>query len=323
MLPLAKAERHLPHTLDALLGLAGLAFERNDLAAATQLAQEAAEHAASAGQPDHAGVALQRILLGHARDPAGEAAQQLAQLAQRIQHHSAPADAFILPMVMIWQVRLALASGDLAMAEAATHGLRAAEPLLGYAQRLMVQALGARLAYAHGDLAAARQQAEPLWRDACAHQHMVSALELQLLLAMIASAEGHAASAHDWLYQTLAQSQRGGHTRLLLDFGPQATQLLRGALPSAPTPALRSYAQSLIALWDAPCRVALPAAQLSPQELRILALLAAGRTNQQIADALIISLNTVKDHLKHVYHKLDAHTRTQAVAAARRLRLVD
>jgi LuxR family maltose regulon positive regulatory protein len=61
---------------------------------------------------------------------------------------------------------------------------------------------------------------------------------------------------------------------------------------------------------------------LSKRELDVLNLLSDGCSNQDIAARLIIGVNTVKMHIKHLYNKLDAHNRTQAVARARRLGLV-
>jgi LuxR family maltose regulon positive regulatory protein len=58
---------------------------------------------------------------------------------------------------------------------------------------------------------------------------------------------------------------------------------------------------------------------LSEQERRVLQLLATGLSSPEIARTLVISLNTVKTHLKHIFHKLDVHTRAAAVSEARRL----
>ena len=63
-------------------------------------------------------------------------------------------------------------------------------------------------------------------------------------------------------------------------------------------------------------------ADLSERELEILMLMAAGLSNQQIADRLIISLSTVKNHVHNIIDKLEAKGRTQAVAQARELKLI-
>jgi two-component system nitrate/nitrite response regulator NarP len=57
-----------------------------------------------------------------------------------------------------------------------------------------------------------------------------------------------------------------------------------------------------------------PLAGLTDREREILAALAQGMTNQQLADTLKISLNTVKFHLKNLYGKLGVDNRAQAVA---------
>ncbi|MBD3661930.1 MAG: response regulator transcription factor [Arenibacter algicola] len=57
-----------------------------------------------------------------------------------------------------------------------------------------------------------------------------------------------------------------------------------------------------------------PFAGLTAREQELLASLSRGRTNQQIAGDLSISLNTVKFHLKNLYGKLDVKNRAQAVA---------
>ena len=57
---------------------------------------------------------------------------------------------------------------------------------------------------------------------------------------------------------------------------------------------------------------------LSERETEVLRLIAQGRTNQQIADALVISLNTVAHHVANVLAKTGAENRTQAAAWAHR-----
>jgi len=61
---------------------------------------------------------------------------------------------------------------------------------------------------------------------------------------------------------------------------------------------------------------------LTGQEMRVLAELASGRANKEIARALGLSPNTIKTHLAHLFGKLDAGTRTEAVARARDLGLL-
>ena len=61
---------------------------------------------------------------------------------------------------------------------------------------------------------------------------------------------------------------------------------------------------------------------ISQRELEVLQLMADGLSNQQIADALFISLNTVKTHTSNVFSKLDVQRRTQAIQKAKALELI-
>ena len=61
---------------------------------------------------------------------------------------------------------------------------------------------------------------------------------------------------------------------------------------------------------------------LSEREQEVLQLLAAGQSNREIAQQLIVGLNTVKTHVKSIYAKLDVHSRTQALVRAQALRLL-
>ena len=58
---------------------------------------------------------------------------------------------------------------------------------------------------------------------------------------------------------------------------------------------------------------------LSEREVEVLRLLAAGLSNEAIANRLIITVSTVKKHLSTIYGKLDVHSRTAAIARAREL----
>jgi DNA-binding CsgD family transcriptional regulator len=61
---------------------------------------------------------------------------------------------------------------------------------------------------------------------------------------------------------------------------------------------------------------------LSPRECEVLALLATGQSNKEMARSLAISPNTVKTHVARVYAKLEVERRVQAIEKARWLRLI-
>ena len=62
---------------------------------------------------------------------------------------------------------------------------------------------------------------------------------------------------------------------------------------------------------------------LTDREFELLSLLAAGHSNAELAEALYISNNTVKTHIKHLYQKLNAGSRAQALDQARTLGLIN
>ncbi len=59
-----------------------------------------------------------------------------------------------------------------------------------------------------------------------------------------------------------------------------------------------------------------PVTNLSPRELEILGLLVEGVSNQEVAERLFVSLNTVRNHVQHILQKLGAHSRLEATAIA-------
>jgi DNA-binding NarL/FixJ family response regulator len=66
-------------------------------------------------------------------------------------------------------------------------------------------------------------------------------------------------------------------------------------------------------------RMRAPQVSLSRREIEVLDLVAAGRSNNEIAAALVVSETTVKSHLVHIFSKLDVSSRTAAVSVARQL----
>ena len=69
-------------------------------------------------------------------------------------------------------------------------------------------------------------------------------------------------------------------------------------------------------------RKALDYLKISDKEYEVLELLAAGHSNQEIADRLFVSTNTIKTHLASLYRKLEVSRRTRAVSRARELNLI-
>ena len=87
--------------------------------------------------------------------------------------------------------------------------------------------------------------------------------------------------------------------------------------------ALISAIRDVLAGRAAPQRGSAPLLdELSEAELRVLGYLPSNLTAGEIASELVVSTNTVRTHMRHIYAKLDAHSRSEAVARAREHGLV-
>jgi DNA-binding CsgD family transcriptional regulator len=107
-----------------------------------------------------------------------------------------------------------------------------------------------------------------------------------------------------------------GHVRVLDREGVLAYALSeREQKPSLETPAASAPPGE-----DPPVPLAEP---LSEREREVLALLASGRTNREIARDLFVTVGTVKSHTSNIYGKLDARNRAEALAKARRAGLLE
>ncbi len=100
---------------------------------------------------------------------------------------------------------------------------------------------------------------------------------------------------------------------------PKETVIVR----EVPVPVLASPADQPFADEPfAPDEAQVAATGLTPRELEILALIAAGLSNREIAERIFVSENTVKTHSSRVFEKLGARRRTQAVQRGKALRLI-
>ena len=91
--------------------------------------------------------------------------------------------------------------------------------------------------------------------------------------------------------------------------------------PEMPQSSEQTTHQSLTDSLEEPLDDALDEA-LSERELQVLRLLASGRSNKEIAGDLFLALGTIKNHTSNAYRKLGAANRADALARARRLRLL-
>jgi DNA-binding CsgD family transcriptional regulator len=126
--------------------------------------------------------------------------------------------------------------------------------------------------------------------------------------------------------EAFAQKQSGAeHTELELSMLRRDGALVRVAVSSVP---LKNQAGAMIGsfgivqvLRELESASERPP-RLSPRERETLALLAAGHSTAEIAERMAISKETVRNHIKRVLSGLDANSRVEAVAKARRAGLV-
>jgi len=164
-----------------------------------------------------------------------------------------------------------------------------------------------------------------------------STIELRALQARALAASGDQRGALAALAEALRLAAPEGYLRVFLDEGAPMATLLGTLLTAGPRGGLArqlppdylrrltdAFQQAGVASSRRGGRGAAPGLvePLSERELEVLELLATGRSNQQIAEELVVALDTVKKHVSHVLDKLGAANRTQAVARARELQLL-
>jgi len=222
-----------------------------------------------------------------------------------------------MPDVTAAQVLTLLRQGNLAAAAhlAQTHQLPLSQARVHLAQR---------------DPSTAMALLEPLRQQAEAKGWADERLKVMVLQAIALHMNGDKDQAVQLLCDALALAAPGGLIRLFVDEGPLMAQLLSEAEAIGMMP---DYTGKLLAVLEADAQKREhtsslpPPAQpliepLSPRELEVLHLMAAGLSNQEMCERLFLALSTVKGHNRNIFGKLQVQRRTEAVARARELRLL-
>jgi len=141
----------------------------------------------------------------------------------------------------------------------------------------------------------------------------------EILRALMHQALSETDAALNALQRALVFAYPQGYVFLFLNAGQPMLKLLRLALEQGIAP---EYVTSLLELAGHPDHTRHPADTLTERELEVLKYMAQGASNQDITDALVVSLGTVKSHIHHIMDKLGAQNRTEAVAKARSLNIL-
>jgi LuxR family maltose regulon positive regulatory protein len=166
---------------------------------------------------------------------------------------------------------------------------------------------------------------------------MESVIEIRALRSLALQSAGDHRGALAALAEALSLAAPEGYIRVFADEGPSMAALLRsliGARRRGRIPSLSRTAQEHLHRIAGAFGPSMGRAEeegrsiggliepLTDRELEVLRLIAAGKRNREIAQELVVTLETVKKHVTHIFDKLGAGNRTEAVAHAQELGLI-
>lgn len=196
----------------------------------------------------------------------------------------------------------------------------------------------------HQDVQHALVLAEQIINGSLRGQSLPIALQTLLLRAQLYVASGNEQAGLANVVTALKLAEPQGFISIFVEEGSPIVDLLASLLKRKLLGAVKTvYVKNILAAF--PDRKALgkvplertatrsgtsdvsddlaPIAALTARELEVLAHIATGDSNQTIADRLIITVSAVKKHTRNIYAKLNVNSRTQAVARARQLGLIE
>ena len=326
----------LPGTTDLYLGLAELHRERGDPAAAASFMaknDELGEEAALQDWPYR----MRRVKAQFAVD-AGDFDSALALLDEAEQLYF-PTPVPNVRSVAGMKARVWLAQGRVAEAKAwaSAQGI-SVDGTLTFLNEFEHITL-ARILMADGETDVALTLLDRLNRGAASGGRLYSVMEILILTALAHHRQGELSTALEALSQALALAEPEGFVRIFVDEGPNMADLLGKAAAQRVEPA---YVARLLAAFDgaastgeraqhhpqppvdasAPAPVTPLLDPLSEREMEVLHLLTTELSGPQIADHLVVSLNTLRTHTKNIYSKLGVGSRRAAVRRAQELGLL-
>ena len=303
--------RHLGHILR----------EQNELSEASYYANETVEICRQWGEKE----ALIFGLLGVARvkfaqgeyDQVDDLFQQILPIARQISPRAEK-------QFQVWSLHFQLLRGKTESAEIWERdlGLRPSDEFC-YEQRFSYQNY-AHLLATRGNYAQALKVVKALVKVAEEVGDWYYRIQYLVLQAIILHEMNLPDEAMAAMEKVLTKACAEGYARSILDEGAAVSDLLRMAIQQGIEV---DYARMLLEVLKKEQKSTLTtdvpelvlAESLSQREMEILRLLVTDLTTPEIADELVVSVSTVRSHIKNIYSKLDAHSRFEAVAKAREL----
>jgi LuxR family maltose regulon positive regulatory protein len=274
---------------------------------------------------------LLRIFLSRGElDAARSAFQQIEHIGMNMNQ---PTRIYLCALfTTIDQVRLWLACGELDRATRWAEALDLVEPQLTPFARERQEVARARILLAEEQPSAALQRLEPALQRATAGKRWGHVIEIRLLQALAYQRCQEETQALDALSEAIRLGEPEGYIRSFVDegapMGALLSQLRERDHEHGPTP----YLDKLLAVFQQESKTDRAAGKhakadrtpelLSQREREVLQLLAQGKSNQEIAQELVIAIDTVKRHLSHIFAKLDVQNRVQAAKQAKKLGLL-
>jgi LuxR family maltose regulon positive regulatory protein len=180
---------------------------------------------------------------------------------------------------------------------------------------------------------------EPLQESAEQQERWSHVIEINVLQVLAHSMRNEDQDALNVLAQAVHLAEPEGYIRILADEGASTATLLSRLRDQERKQGTTPYLDTLLDAISSERKTHRPLPpgsgqhrgyigeqplieSLSERELDVLQLIARGDSNQEIADQLVITLDTVKRHVTHIFEKLGVHNRVQAVARARALGLL-
>ncbi len=320
-LDLAEGQRFPPLGL-ALSMLGGIALERNDLVSAEQYLNEGIALSRQGMQLDHviAGMAFYVHLIVCQSNTAGflNAFDEVNAIIEGYDVER------VYSVVAAYQARMQLFLAERQAVDKWAKAYQASRPdsPFEYAELTLVRYL---LMSAESEVAPSILQ--PLLDDARREGRLRASMEIKLLFSRTYQDKGDIPTALKWLSEALEIAAPEGFIRIFLDEAP-VLELLPQVRATAPdlVDAILGQQKSAddaasLTRVERPAQPQLPE-PLTEQELNILALIVGGKTNQQIADGLFVTVGTVKWHVHNILQKLGVNNRTQATIRAQELGLL-